>query len=140
TNDSRVLGGIIEGDVIQFVMNSVDTANGNSALYHGFLDLQTMTCSGNIISDPILNFGYPNIAGVSHNPGEQESIITFEYSSSSDFPGFASIYYDGSGNYSSVKILKAGENKISVFGDPLERWGDYSGIQRRYNDPCKIWA
>jgi hypothetical protein len=21
-----------------------------------------------------------------------------------------------------------------------ERWGDYSGIQRRYNEPCRIWC
>ena len=140
TNDSRVLGGIIEGNIIQFVQNSIDTATGNSAIYHGFINTQTMTCTGNIVSDSVLNFGYANIAGVSNTPGEQESIMTFEYTSPNDFPGFACIYYDGNGNYSPVKILKEGENRISIFNDPLERWGDYSGIQRRYNDPCKVWA
>ncbi len=140
TNDSRVLGAIFEDDIIQFVQNCTDTATGNTAIYHGFIDVNSMTCSGNIISDTAWSIAYGNIAGVGIPVGSQESMITFEYTSTDTFPGYAAIYYDGAGNYSPIKVLKEGENNISVFGSPLERWGDYSGIQRRYNDPCKVWC
>lgn len=140
TNDSRILGAVHEKNMIQFVQNSIDTSNGNSAIYHGFIDIQNMTVTGNVISDTGLNLGYPNIAAVSNLPGDQETMITFEFTSPTVFPGYAAVYYDGVGAYSPIKVLKEGENKISVFNDPLERWGDYSGIQRRYNEPCKVWA
>ncbi len=140
TNDSRVLGAIFEDDMIQFVQNCTDTATGHTAIYHGFIDVNSMTCSGNIISDSVWSIGYGNIAGVGIPVGSQESMITFEYTSETDFPGYAAIYYDGSGNYSPMKVLKEGESNINVLSSPLERWGDYSGIQRRYNDPCKVWC
>ncbi len=139
TNDSRVLGAIQESNIIQYVHNTTDTATGNTAIYHGFIDLDDLSCTGNIIKDSVFSMAYANIAGVGNIVGSQESIFTFEYTSPNDFPGFAAIFYDGA-NYSPIKIIKEGENKISVFNDPLERWGDYSGIQRRYNKPCTVWA
>ena len=47
---------------------------------------------------------------------------------------------DNSNNYSLKTILKHGEAPINSFvSGQLDRWGDYFGIQRRYNEPCKVW-
>jgi hypothetical protein len=35
--------------------------------------------------------------------------------------------------------MKLGESNILLIGDTLERWGDYSGIQRKYNDRGKVF-
>ena len=37
TNDSRVLGGIIDKDWIQFVNHSMDTSSGTAGIYHGII-------------------------------------------------------------------------------------------------------
>lgn len=140
TNDARVLGGIRELDYIQFVGNCTDTAFGNSAIYHGIIHLPSKTCTGHWISDSVLNLGYANIAGIGYDQNDQQSIISFEYSSTNDFAGLAAVYYDGNGNYSAIKPLRQGDGYISVFNDPLERWGDYLGIQRSYSHMCEVWT
>ena len=38
TNDSRMLGAIRDDSWIQYVHNSMDTATGNAAVYHGTID------------------------------------------------------------------------------------------------------
>ncbi len=140
TNDARVLGGIRELDYIQFVGNCTDTTYGNSAIYHGIIHLPSKTCTGHWISDSVLNLGYANIAGIGYDQNDQQSIISFEYSSATDFAGLAAVYYDGNGNYSPIKPLRTGDGYISVFNDPLERWGDYLGIQRSYTNMCEVWT
>ena len=140
TNDNRVLGGTIEDGIIQFVQNGTDTTTGNTCIFKGRLDVANKTCSGYNIADPVLNFGYANIASTAVNPGEHQSIVTFEYTSDNHYPGMAAVYMNDDWQYGKVKIVKQGENYISVFNDSLERWGDYSGIQQKYNEPCKVWA
>jgi hypothetical protein len=87
-----------------------------------------------------LYLGYPNIVSVGFNPSQQNSVIAFDYSSPNDFPGIGAIYYDGNGNYSPVQIIKKGTGSINVLSGNVERWGDYFGIQRKYNEPCKVWT
>lgn len=139
TNDSRVLGGSLEGDIIQFVQNSTDTATGNCAIYHGIIDLTDNSCSGFHIASDTLDFGYPNMASTGIIPGEQEVMIGFEYSSANDAPGYGVVYFDGT-NYSPFTILKYGQSYIDVLAANLERWGDYSPVQRKYDEPCRVWA
>ncbi len=139
TNDSRVLGAIKEGDIVHFVSNTTDTLTGNSAVYHGRLDLSNYTCTANILSDTLLNFGYPNIAYTGVEFGEEESVIAFEYSSVQHNPGIACIYVGNDLQYDSLVIIKEGDSTINMLADNLERWGDYTGIQRVYNQPCKVW-
>ena len=43
------------------------------------------------------------------------------------------------GNFSNVLRIKNGATHINVLSDNLERWGDYSGSQRRYNKPGQVW-
>lgn len=141
TNDSRVLGGIINRTTgnIQFVQHSMDISNGSAGIYHGFIEniWTTPSCRGNIISDPDLDFGYPNIASTSRNLNDDEAIIGFNYTSSSSsfFPGTCAIYYDLTQSYSNILFLSYGDGAISA----SNRWGDYSGIQRKYNHPESIW-
>lgn len=139
TNDSRVLGGSWEGNYIQFVQNSTDTATGNCSVYHGTIDLTDRSCHGFQIANDTLDYGYPHIASTGIIPGEQEVMITFEFSSANDFPGWGVVYYDGN-NYSPLTVLKEGQTFVNVLSDSLERWGDYSPAQRKYNEPCRVWA
>ena len=108
TNDSRVLGGIIDDDWIQFVSHSMDTTTGTCGIYHGMIydyDSVHPYVMGTILSDSVIDYGYPNIASTAINPNETECIIGFNYSSVNDTNGVACIYMKNS-EYSSLINLK----------------------------------
>ncbi|HET6991636.1 MAG TPA: hypothetical protein VFJ43_09950, partial [Bacteroidia bacterium] len=142
TNDSRILGAILQNDMIQFVSNTMDTSSGNSAIYYGKIasvstspSLSTM-----IIGDSLLEFGYPNIAYAGYGAStDNTTIISFLHSDSTTFPGCSAIVSDGSGSFSSRLTVKAGLGYYNILGGG-ERWGDYSGIQRKYDVGGTCWV
>jgi len=140
TNDSRVLGGIYENNQIQYVHHGLDTITGNCVIYHGVISnldgvpaLKTRT-----IGSPTMDYGYPNIVYGGLIPGENKSIIGFNHTGVATNAGMSATYFDGN-NYSETKIVKDGESNVRTFRDFLMRWGDYFGIQRKYNEDCKVW-
>lgn len=142
TNDGRVLGAITNGEWIQFVSNTVNPQTGFSAIYHGLVmhpNTENQTIKGTILSDPILDFGYPNIAYTGNEDCDVEAIIGMNFTSPTDFPGVGAFYFSNDTTHSSLIRLKEGENYVDKHSDSYERWGDYFGIQRRHNKPGEIW-
>lgn len=149
TNDSRILGSFLHNNQIQFVQNTLDTSTGLSAIYHGImknLSGSSPQVAANIIGDSELDFGYPNISysgssikysGI--NKEENEALVTFSHTSPSHFAGVSAVYYSNKGKYSPRISVKNGENYMDQLTGDYERWGDYSGSQRKYNEPGKIW-
>jgi hypothetical protein len=142
TNDSRILGAIMQNDMIQFVNNTMDTSSGNSAIYYGRIaNVSTApSLSTMIIGDSLLEFGYPNIAYAGYGGAtDNTTIISFLHSDSATFPGCSAIVSDGNGLYSSRRVVKAGLGYYNILGG-TERWGDYSGIQRKYDVGGTCWV
>jgi hypothetical protein len=48
-------------------------------------------------------------------------------------------YKDAQGNISDPLIVKTGESAVDILQDSVERWGDYTGIQRKFNEPNTAW-
>ncbi|MFH1320503.1 MAG: T9SS type A sorting domain-containing protein [Bacteroidota bacterium] len=142
TNDGRVLGAFLENGQIQFVSNTIDTATGFSGIYHGFINNldSVITVTGNILSDTLLDFGYPNISYTGLTDCDYEALITFDHSAPTVFSGFSAIYYSNGGEYSGILRIKEGDNYVDRHGGTYERWGDYTGSQRKYNEPGKVWT
>lgn len=141
TNDSRVLGGIIDQDWIQFVSHSMDTNTGTAGIFHGVIynyDINPFVES-RILSDSIIDFGYPNIASTAINPNEKECIIGFNYTSANDTNGISCLYMNNEEKYSDLTKLYKGLSAIDRLNGNIDRWGDYTGIQRKYDDPCRTW-
>lgn len=142
TNDARILGAFIENDQIQFVGNSKDQVLQTPSVYHGIIDnvSSSPTASGHVISDSAMHYGYPNISLASAGGGANESMISFNHTSVDTFAGCSVVYYDGVGAYSDRLAVKRGLNYVDIPWYPgVERWGDYSGSQRRYNSPGVVW-
>ena len=139
TNDARILGGFIENNTIQFVGNTIDTTSGFATFYHGIVRSVSSApdASLTLISDT-LEFGYPNISYTGKSVSDNSSLITVNYTNNKTFPGCCTFYYDGNGSYSQKVILKKGNAYINLISGP-DRWGDYSGSQRVYNEPGKVW-
>jgi len=144
TNDGRILGAFYEGDRIQFVSATIDPATGRTGIYHGMIhDVSTSpTLEANILGDrssDSLDLGYPNIAFTGTDPSEIQSIIVFDYSSKTRFPSFGAVYSNYFA-YSDITTIKEGETFVNIASGPYERWGDYTGVQRVYNQPGTVWA
>ena len=142
TNDARVLGGFMENGKIQFVANTINHDNGNASVYHGFIDgyeTDNPSIQGNILSDST-DWGYPNIAYTGRYEGDDEAVINFNYVHPQVFSSCGVIYYQGrEGTYSDKITTKEGGVYVDLISG-TDRWGDYSGMQRKYNEPGVVWC
>jgi hypothetical protein len=66
-------------------------------------------------------------------------MITFSHSSRRHFPGTSVLYVDRNFNVSPPVFVRQGLNSINVLADTIERWGDYTGIQTKYNEKGICW-
>ena len=126
TNDSRVLGGFYQNGFIQFVGNSVDTLTGHASFYHGIFNPEDLNTKIhlNILTDSLLEFGYPNISYCGANKESQHSIITYNFSSNKTYPGMGAMFFEGSDMYSKpITLVKGGCPIWILMGH--QRWGDY---------------
>ncbi len=143
TNDARVLGAIrMPNGEIEFVSTTRNFTTQRASIYHGTLHEPGSTNSyitAQLISDPIKDYGYPNLAWTGNELCDEELIIGFNHTSPSDFAGVSAVYYSNDGDYSDVLTIKQGENYVQrlVGGD---RWGDYFGIQNYYPEPGKVYV
>ena len=141
TNDARILGAYIVNNVIQFVSASLDTGTGNNGIYHGVIQNPTsapaLTCY--LYSDTALDYGYPNIAWMGYDATDNTSGIMFLHSSATFNPGYSSMLSNDVGDFSARTNVKTGLGPVSLIsGD--ERWGDYTGIQRKYDVGGTCWV
>ena len=144
TNDGRVLGAITNGDEwIQYVSTTVNPATGFAGIYHGTITnpmSAQQSISGIIIGDSVRDYAYPNIAFTGNEDCDIETIIGFDFASPNHFPGVAAIYYGNDNSYSDVIHFKDGLNFADAHSDSYERWGDYFGIQPKFNEPGTVWT
>ncbi len=141
TNDARVLGAILFDDELQFVANSINPNTGFSAIYHGKITwADGYEVKGSLIADDVRDFAYPNIAWSGNEACDREVIINFLYSAPDIFPGSAVVYCDNEANYSDIKTIKEGENIVDRLPGGYERWGDYTGLQRRFDKPGSVYS
>ncbi|HXC04391.1 MAG TPA: T9SS type A sorting domain-containing protein, partial [Bacteroidia bacterium] len=141
TNDSRILGAFLENNQIQFVCNTLDTIHGKTGVYHGTIRNvnTTPTLSAHVLGDTVLYYGYPNISYTGQNSTDNSSMISFDHSALTVNPGFSAIAYDGNGTYSVHTQLKPGLGYMNILAG-TQRWGDYSGSQRKYDEPGVVWV
>ncbi len=142
TNDCRNLGAFYENNKIQFVHNTMSPTNSLATIYYGVIDnpsAPSPTVRGYIVQNDTVDFGYPNISYAGNSSSDNTSIITYDHSSNKILPGCSAISADAQGNFSPVLKIQDGSQYVNLLTGSLERWGDYSGSQRRYNNPGEVW-
>lgn len=140
TNDSRVLSAMYENGIFYLVGNCIDTSTYSTGFYlitiEDYWKINPKT-NLQLFSSDTMDFGYPSIAYCGGGVGDNSAIITFSHVSPKSFPGTSLAYVARDLTMSNPAIMKAGESVISlgiVVGDTINRWGDYTGIQRKYNE------
>lgn len=142
TNDSRNLGAFIENNCIQYVHNCKNPANNQVSVYYGQIANPygaTPSSTGIIIPNDSMDFAYPNISYFGKGPGDNSALITFNHSSNKVFTGCSAVQTDGLGQLSPILRIQNGTTYVNVLSSNLERWGDYTGSQRRYNKSGEVW-
>ena len=147
TNDTRVLSATKLGDKIHYVQSTMEPAYYSSGIYHGVIEQlgSTPTVKAHIISDPNFDYAYPSISYSGANNDDVHSmLITFSHVGENDYAGTSVVFHNGIGGlnglYSEVIEVKEGDGLINTFvADTGERWGDYTDIQRKYNEPGVVW-
>ncbi|MGB1247843.1 MAG: T9SS type A sorting domain-containing protein [Chitinophagales bacterium] len=142
TNDARPLGGFYENGTIHFVGNTASPTTGLGAIYHTKVNVNNFdnTALLTIIEGTdSLEYGYPNISFSGLEACDEQAIINFNHSSVDSFPGMSAIFYQVDSGYSERVHIKNGESYVNLISGNFERWGDYSGSQRRYNNPGEVW-
>ena len=141
TNDARVLEAFIIGDQIQFVGNTRNLDNNLAGIFHGVLNdvsgARDLKLTHLIGED--YEIGYPGITYTGDGIDERDAIIAFNHTSSSRFAGLSAMYYVENIGYSDMITIKEGDSYVDMLGGTLERWGDYLGTQRDYNNPDDVW-
>ncbi len=143
TNDTRVLSGFYENGMIQYVQTCVDTNTYNSAIFHGVIQNPSAHApnnKANIVKNDTLDIAYPSICYTGEGATDNGAIITFSYVNPQVYPGTAAVYVNRDlDGYSDFVYCKQGLGPVDVLQDTAERWGDYTGIQRKYNEKGICW-
>jgi hypothetical protein len=144
TNDARVLSAMYEDGTFYLVGNSVDNRFNGAGFY--LITIKDywganskINANLQIISSDTMDFGYPSVAYCGGGIADHSAMITCSHVSPRTFPGTSLVYVDRNLNVSVPAIMKAGESNILLIGDSVERWGDYTGIQTKYNETGKVF-
>ncbi|MFO0358227.1 MAG: T9SS type A sorting domain-containing protein [Sphingobacteriaceae bacterium] len=142
TNDCRNLGAFYENNKIQYVHNTRNPTNSLVTVYYGVIEnpaATNPTVTGYYIQNDSVDFAYPNISYAGTSSSDQTSIISFDHSSPKIFAGCSAVRADAQGNFSPILRIQNGATFVNLLTSNLERWGDYSGSQRRYSNPGEVW-
>lgn len=148
TNDTRVLSATFHNGNIHYTQSTILEDEIRSGIYHGIISdvASNPMIEGEIISSSTLDYAYPSIAFAGEDESQNHSmLLTFSHVGEEVFPGTSVVFHnkeDGKERlYSDVIRVRDGDSVINTFvDDSLERWGDYSDIQRKYNEPNTVWA
>ncbi len=138
-----IYGAIEHQDWIQYVMSSGNIDDPNTykypCIYHGTINgymNDSLSLTGKLICHGELSLAYPNIAWAGKDDCDRACVIGASMCSREFYPGHGAIYYSNNGEYSNPIWIKEGENRLSGYS---QRWGDYSGVQRRFSKPGSVW-
>ena len=162
TNDARVLSGIRLGNTIHYFQNSINFNTYQAAIMHGSIyDLPSVnrrkdisfplpakpTIKAKLFTHDSLDFGYPAVAAANLSKDEDGTfdpamVVTTVHSSPWHFPSAGAFYINRYGEYSNYKSFRDGDSLIyySFLGKGEQRWGDYEGIQAKFNEPGVFYA
>ncbi len=137
-NDARVLHAIQTGKQIHYAQNTIHPESMKPCIYHGILYRLSgpAEARASYITSDSLDFGYPAIAAAGTAEDDPSVLITFQHSSAQTYPGTSAVYCNRYREYSDILRIKQGKSLInySFLPKDQQRWGDYEGIQKKYNE------
>jgi len=141
TNDGRVLCAVYANDKVFFGSNSI-TTNNKASIYLGDVNnvsSNTPSVTGKIVDVDSVEYAYPSITHIGQSINDNKLLYTFSHCATNGFPGTSALYKNDIGDYSDVIRVYSGNTTVNILTDSMERWGDYSGIQKMYNNQNRAY-
>jgi hypothetical protein len=88
------------------------------------------------------DYSFPSIAFMGADSTDPDNMVLgYERTGVGIFPEMAAIHFDDGAFWPTSTVVRQGEGWIDYYGgNKLERWGDYTTIQRRYDsNPTRCW-
>lgn len=142
TNDARVLAAIYENDVVHFGLNTLNPLYMNAGVMLGRIQQISSNnplVSATIFSAPNQEFGYPSMTYIGTAATDHRVLYNISHCYTDSFPGTSVLYSNAGGNFSDIVSVKEGVSIINRLTDSVERWGDYTNIQKMYNNPRRAY-
>ncbi|TNE79962.1 MAG: T9SS type A sorting domain-containing protein [Bacteroidetes bacterium] len=130
-------------DKIYFVGNSIDFQTGRPGIAVGRIDELGQSPSVNLTVFGVdsIDLCYPSIAYAGAGWPDQSAAVLCLHNSENAYPGSSVFLMDRDFQASNLVRLYEGEGAMNILsGDSLERWGDYTGAQRRFSNPGEVWV
>ncbi len=140
TGDCRIQTAFYYSDNIHFVFNG-DAGSGYSGIFYYRLNVRNDNLERLVIPKTGYDLAFPSVVSSSpENSHEQDVLISYLISNKDGYPGFGVFRVDEQMNYSDLVTIADGDDYVDILGD-VERWGDYTTLQRKYNTSAPIiWA
>lgn len=143
TNYCDIQNGYYFNGNIYFCANSIDVSSGRPGVYVGRIsDVagNNPVARGQVFGVDSLDLNYPSIAYSGAGWPDESAIVMCLHNSQNSYPGTSAFSLGRDWTFSNLVRLKEGEGAMNVlFSDSLERWGDYTGIQRDYGKTGRVW-
>ncbi len=138
--DSRVLGAIINDNIIHYCHNTTDEDSGFSQLNYGRVNVNTNTATVRNFGLDGYDYSYPNIALYSKDGENENVLLSFVRSGSEIYPEARAVTMEND-VWSNSILIKSGDSFVDFSSSDEERWGDYSGICKRHGiDDIEVYT
>lgn len=144
TASAMVQNAYYNNNNIHFVF-SADILNGWCGIYYGRVKLDSNKCVIKTYGAPGTDMSYPAVASFGYDTLDQSSVIAFLRSDANITPECDVVGVDHKQVFSDYYTVKHGDTAVNILYPPAypimpERWGDYTGIARRYSaDSAEVW-
>lgn len=142
TGDQRVLDGFYLKKTAHFVHN-LDAGSGYCGFDYFRLDIPSLTITANATLSNVgtSDYCYPAVASAVNDSADNSVVIAFNETSPTIYPRTCAVACDKTGTFSAPVVVQNGISYVSYsFSTTSERWGDYTGLCKRFGDPAaSLW-
>jgi hypothetical protein len=133
--DNRGMDGFYLNGTIHYVFHCSGPGNYAGVSYSRLKKngANWTVANNQIISIPNKDIGFPSIGSFGWTNNDQSSLIYFNYSSTTDYPGMKAIYVSDNFQISNPVEVKTGLGYSNLLDNGKARWGDYSAVTRVHN-------
>jgi Secretion system C-terminal sorting domain len=145
TGSSVVQNAYIIDSVLHYTFDA-NVGTGWCGVQYGRIDLRAQTATTKAFGNSGTLLCYPAIASFGHTAKDKSAVICYLQADTSLYPQVCAVAVDDAMNFSTPIVLKKGDTTINMLYPPAqnniaERWGDYTGIQRKYNTAMpEVWC
>lgn len=115
-----------------------DIGNGWCGIHYGRISLDSNKAEVSSYGAEGTDLAYPAVASLGYDSLDQGAVLAYVQSDTSHLPQVGVISIDHAMTWSSPQVVKTGDTSVNILYPPSyaiqpERWGDYTGICRKYN-------